>query len=60
MIFIKVMKRNYFWFAFFDAFVSDLPTTANFQEYHIYTIEKSMVAVVFSFLSFDVFFVSND
>ena len=30
--------------------VSDLPITATFQEHHVYTVEKSMVAVVFRFL----------
>ena len=43
--------------------VSDSPITAIFQEHHVYTVEKSMVAVVFrflvspnSFLSSNVFF----
>ena len=43
--------------------VSDSSVTANFQEHHVYTVEKSMVAVVFrflvspnSFLSLNVFF----
>ena len=43
--------------------VSDSPITAIFQEHHVYTVEKSMVAVVFrflvspnSFLPFNVFF----
>ena len=43
--------------------VSDLPIIATFQEHHVYTVEKSMVAVVFrflvspnSFLPFNVFF----
>ena len=39
--------------------VSDLPITAIFQEHHVYTVEKSMVAVVFRFLvSPKVFFLS--
>ena len=43
--------------------VSDSSVTANFQEHHVYTVKKSMVAVVFrflvspnSFLSSNVFF----